>query len=178
MIGRCLNIARSHDLMARPKNALAILFRALTLSMRSQSGVSTESASTAKPPNLEVASTQTEFLVQLLKTLISQYRALVEIEGLKDTSTSITKSAHKVPLVEHLNEYPPYGADLKNLVSYPPELKPIPVKPIFLDVAWNYIDYPGRERNYNDTKVNGSIDDLTKTDKKEIRRGWFGFGRS
>ena len=176
---RCLTLARSHDLVARPKNTLAILFRALTLATRSQAGLSTESASTAKPPNLETTSTQTRFLMQLLEKLVSQYRALVEIEVLKDTITNTAKSAPKNPLVERLNEYPSYGADLTNLVSYPPRLEPIPVKPIFLDVAWNYIDYPGRKRKYDDIKANGTIDNATKTnERKESRRGWFGFGRS
>ena len=71
------------------------------------------------------------------------------------------------------------GADLSNLVIYPPQLRPIPVKPLFLDVAWNYIEYPGRTRKVEAMGVNGVTEkgpDVVE-EKKEARRGWFGFGR-
>lgn len=83
-------------------------------------------------------------------------------------------------MVERLDEYPPHGANLHNLVTYPAQLQPVPVKPIFLDVAWNYIDYPGRGRRKDTAgiKVNGSGNDGVKAEqKKETRKGWFGFGR-
>jgi signal recognition particle subunit SRP68 len=50
------------------------------------------------------------------------------------------------------------------------------VKPLFLDVAWNYIEYPGMQ--------GGRVEGATKTAEeksdgkgKEGRKGWFGFGR-
>jgi len=71
------------------------------------------------------------------------------------------------------------GADLKNLVTYPPKVEPIPVKPLFLDVAWNYIEYPGRERKVAGNGVNGPGDGAARPaeEKKEAKKGWFGFGR-
>ena len=86
------------------------------------------------------------------------------------------------PLVERLDEYPPHGANLLNLVTYPAQLQPVPVKPIFLDVAWNYIDYPGRGRRGDTAGIkvngNGSGNDGEKVEqKKETKKGWFGFGR-
>ena len=71
------------------------------------------------------------------------------------------------------------GADLTNLVTYPPKVEPIPVKPLFLDVAWNYIEYPGRERNVAGNRANGLGDGTAndKEEKKEAKKGWFGFGR-
>jgi signal recognition particle subunit SRP68 len=71
------------------------------------------------------------------------------------------------------------GADLKNLVTYPPKVEPIPVKPLFLDVAWNYIEYPGREREVAGNGVNGPGDGAARPaeEKKEAKKGWFGFGR-
>ena len=82
------------------------------------------------------------------------------------------------PLIENLEEYPANGADLTNLVTYPPKVEPIPVKPLFLDVAWNYIEYPGRERNVAGNGINGLSDGAKKpAEEKETRKGWFGFGR-
>jgi signal recognition particle subunit SRP68 len=87
--------------------------------------------------------------------------------------------SRKPPLIEHLDEYPPYGANLLNLVTYPVQVQPVPVKPIFLDVAWNYIDYPGRTRNGPGVKVDGTGNEGGKVveEKKEVKKGWFGFGR-
>lgn len=49
------------------------------------------------------------------------------------------------PAVEKLDEYPASGfVDLEKIVEWPPRLRVVPVKPLFLDTAWNYIEYPGR----------------------------------
>lgn len=84
-------------------------------------------------------------------------------------------------MVERLHEYPAGGADLANLVTYPPKLKPVPVKPIFLDVAWNYIDYPGQRPTVTSTAaapgLNGAKEDVKMDDSKPTKKGWFGFGR-
>ncbi|KAL8924845.1 MAG: hypothetical protein Q9172_002464, partial [Xanthocarpia lactea] len=80
-------------------------------------------------------------------------------------------------MIERLHEYPPEGVDLTNLVTYPPKLQPIPVKPIFLDVAWNYIDYPGRPKKGTATAKEGKAEEpISKAEpKKEAKKGWFGF---
>jgi len=78
------------------------------------------------------------------------------------------------PIVERLNDYPANGVDLKNLVTYPPQLKPVPVKPLFFDVAWNYIDYPGRT-----PEVANGESEKTRTEagpQEEKKKGWFGWG--
>jgi signal recognition particle subunit SRP68 len=65
------------------------------------------------------------------------------------------------------------GADLENLVDYPPQLQLIPVKPLFFDVAWNYIDYAGK----TPAAVAESDTGSTQTPEPK-KRGWFGFGLS
>lgn len=55
-------------------------------------------------------------------------------------------------------------------------MRPVPVKPLFLDVAWNYIEYPGRKREAPVTVVTNGVDMGAKEEKKE-KKGWFGFGR-
>ena len=80
-----------------------------------------------------------------------------------------------------MDEYPADRVDLKNLVTYPPRLEPIPVKPLFFDIAWNYIEYPGRSAKMRQDQGKIAAVDGVKgkeEEKKEVRRGWFGFGRS
>ena len=75
---------------------------------------------------------------------------------------------------------PPPGVhvDLENLVTYPPKIEPVPVKPLFLDVAWNYIEYPGRKvevsKKAAEKPVVNGVEEKSQLEKK---RGWFGFGR-
>ncbi|KAI7665616.1 hypothetical protein KC318_g7010, partial [Hortaea werneckii] len=73
----------------------------------------------------------------------------------------------------------------KNLVQYPPKIQPVPVKPLFLDVAWNYIDYPGRTAEVpaakaaapgQDTQMANGIEEKPAVEQPK-KRGWFGFGR-
>lgn len=78
-----------------------------------------------------------------------------------------------------MEHYPTGGeVDLSNLVSYPTKLEAVPVKPLFFDVAWNYIEYPGRisqvTAQVSEEKIPGSRGE----EKQEAKKGWFGFGRS
>jgi signal recognition particle subunit SRP68 len=62
----------------------------------------------------------------------------------------------------------------------------VPVKPLFLDVAWNYIEYPGRKAEGKGVVgkvaetvkpvVNG-VQEEAQAKEPEKKRGWFGFGR-
>lgn len=74
--------------------------------------------------------------------------------------------------------------DLQNLVTYPPKLQPIPVKPLFFDAAWNYIEYPGREIDEEVAAEKGAkaaADGVKKETEpqntQQQKKGWFGFGR-
>jgi signal recognition particle subunit SRP68 len=64
-------------------------------------------------------------------------------------------------------------------VPYPPQMQPIPVKPLFLDVAWNYIDYPreGQQETAH-TAPAAPAPAPPQEEENKSRRGWFGFGRS
>ena len=169
---RCLAIARSHTLLSQTKNALALLSRALELS--SQASPSAKSAEDTGPLNLHVTPAQISNLHSLLQSLVSQHRALVELYDIQ--SASAKKNINPVPpLIERLNEYPSGGVDLTKLVTYPPKVEPIPVKPILLDVAFNYIEYPGRSPKADEKGVNGVTEDAKGGEEK--KRGWFGFGR-
>ncbi|KAI9696819.1 MAG: hypothetical protein M1836_005181 [Candelina mexicana] len=175
---KCLSIARSHVIVSKPKNALALIARSLNLSTRSLAQYSPpKPSSQGSPPNLDVSHEQAKTLNELLHSLELQYRAFVD---LSDLSASVkTMSSPRAPLVELLTEYPSRGVELNNLVNYPPKLKPVPVKPLFLDVAWNYIEYPGRVKTLTEDKASTAKEAATEKgeDRKERRKGWFGFGR-
>jgi len=82
------------------------------------------------------------------------------------------------PAVETLNIYPATGAaDLENLVEWPPKLRPVPVKPLFLDTAWNYIEYPGRSGRAVNERAGEKGAEKGGDDGKTAKKGWFGFGR-
>jgi len=134
--------------------------------------------SDSSPPNISVSPTEASFLKDLLEGELQRYRALVELSNLSEIAQKGEESSSRRPLVEKLIDYPAQGVDLNNLVSYPPSLEPIPVKPLFFDAAWNYIEYPGREieqqTKYSEKHQGSETKEQTAEQKK---KGWFGFGR-
>ena len=175
---RCLAIARSYALLSQYKNALALFSRALQYCPKDLASVSDE-MDMQKPLNIDVTKNQTKFLSGLLTLLVTRHQGLVELHNLHEEAVKEAerKSKYALPLVERMDEYPANDIDLTNLVIYPPKLRPIPVKPIFLDLAWNYIDYPGRAKDSSEKAINGAEDAGQPALKKEAKKGWFGFGR-
>ncbi|BDD59424.1 hypothetical protein MPDQ_003009 [Monascus purpureus] len=161
---RCLAIGRSHGILGKSKNALALYSRALELAAASVRS----SADVEGPLKLEVSRQQVQTLENVLQGLVATYQGLVTLEML--SAEEAAKATNQSSFIERLHEFSGDRLDLGSLVPYPPQMKPIPVKPLFLDVAWNYIDYPraGEPR--------GTPEKPTE-EKKGGRRGWFGFGR-
>lgn len=155
---RCLALGRSHGILSKSTEALALYAQALGLV-----GTATPqaTASAEGPPRLEVSRVQVSSLETILRGLVAQYRGLVTLER----ADAESGSSQQRPLVERLHQFRT-NADLSNLVPYPPQMQPVPVKPLFLDVAWNYIDYPR------------SSDNVSAAPEEKKGRGWFGFGRS
>ena len=176
---RCLALARSHALLQQNKEALALLSRASDLSSTASSHSSLARSASSKPPNIDVTTFQAKHLDELLRSLVIHYRALVELHNIHAASIAAASKHTILPvLIERLDEYPAGGVDLTKLVKYPPKVESVPVKPLFLDVAYNYIDYPGRMRKVVSKAVNGTVAlGADKEDRNEGRKGWFGFGR-
>lgn len=175
---KCLTIARSHALLPDPKNALALLARASEKCDAAHSYLSSQmDTSDSSPPNISVSPAEVTFLKNLLEGELQRYRAIVELSNLTSASSK-TEQGNRLPLVERLNEYPTQGVDLQKLVTYPPKLEPIPVKPLFFDAAWNYIEYPGREIQgvANSTNAESGTESREQTAEQK-KKGWFGFGR-
>lgn len=166
--------------MGNTKNALGLYSFGWTQALIAKN-IPSDPSSTNKPPNLGLTEEEADPLKQLLLDLFCQHRGLVDLQNLIAEAEKAEKAQASGTnlVIERLDEYPLNGADLSNLVMYPPRVRPIPVKPIFLDVAWNYIDYPGRTRPAADKGdssssggAGGKVDEI-----KEGRKGWFGFGR-
>ena len=175
---RCLALARSHSLLQETRNALALLSHALDLTANISRRLGFLEQRSNEAPNLDVTSDQVQGLQRRLESLVSQQRALVELRDINAIEVNRARMGIKPPLVERLDEYPLHRVDLTNLVSYPPKIEAIPVKPLFLDVAYNYIEYPGRSRKGGEKAVNGVANAQTgREEQREGRRGWFGFGR-
>ncbi|KAI9671638.1 MAG: hypothetical protein M1831_003166 [Alyxoria varia] len=157
-------------------------------------------------PTLSVSSTQMRALQAHLSDKVTRQRALVTLQDhipplsslAADASNvkaskpehGVIPAANKKPdqdnqqrqpsLVEtNLSTFPARGAadvNLTNLVPYPPRMEPVPVQPIFLDLAWNHLEYPGRAKaqaQRGDESDGGGVG----TEAQARSRGWFGFGR-
>jgi signal recognition particle subunit SRP68 len=177
-IQRCLTIARSHALLPHPKNALALLARATEKCKIAHAYISSQmDTSDSSPPNISISPTEVTFLKDLLDGELQHYRALVELSNLTSSKEKAEQGTRQ-PLVERLNDYPSQGIDLQNLVTYPPKLEPIPVKPLFFDAAWNYIEYPGREVHMVDNRAQSEkVSQSKEQTAEQKKKGWFGFGR-
>jgi signal recognition particle subunit SRP68 len=102
----------------------------------------------------------------------------VHIDNLRKDGKEDAPAVGKTPLIEKLHEYPVGGVDLGNIVEFPPKVALIPVKPIFLDVAWNYIDYPGKAPQAAAEPAKAAASGKEPEQQQPTKRGWFGFGRS
>ncbi|KAI1148555.1 hypothetical protein F4825DRAFT_433651 [Nemania diffusa] len=168
-----LSIARSHSLVDHPLNALALTKHAYDQSLQSTAFFSKHGASSSDSAilSIEIRQTDIQFLHNLLKGELQRCRAIVEIDNIREKAKSAASQV-KIPLVDRLREYPAEGVDLENLVDYPPQIKPVPVKPLFFDVAWNYIDYHGKP-----PATTIEVDTAPTSSPEPKKKGWFGFGR-
>ncbi|KAF2010460.1 hypothetical protein BU24DRAFT_399824 [Aaosphaeria arxii CBS 175.79] len=176
---KCLNLSHSHAFLAAPKQALALSNRALTLASQAVSAPRPAPTS-SKASKLAVSEQQAQTLKENLTKLTSHYRGVVALGLVSGTSDAAAKSKSvSAPVVERLNEYPASGTvDVNNLVSWPPKLKPVPVKPLFYDVAWNFIEYPGRSAAAPEPEPEKmEVDEKKEEPPKAAKKGWFGFGR-
>ncbi|OBR08986.1 Signal recognition particle subunit SRP68 [Colletotrichum higginsianum IMI 349063] len=175
---RSLSIARSHAIIGNIVNALALIKHATG---EAQGAASTLAdgleAKSSLPRNIEVSGKDAKSLESFLQGELQRYRALVHLSNLLRESDSNEDDIKSIPLIERLREYPSGGIDLANLVNIPPKLSAVPVKPIFLDVAWNYIDYPGK--GPQEVEPPSTPQQMTQSESKSQpqKKGWFGFGR-
>ncbi|EXJ69576.1 uncharacterized protein A1O5_07612 [Cladophialophora psammophila CBS 110553] len=192
---KCLAVGRSHAISDHIPNALALYARALELAEKASATLKTAATDhDSAPPKLDLPCERLTQTIAALSKLVTQFRALADLEALTSKAQPVLGNAPQAtvvkpaPLIERLshNEYIP-NLDLTNLVNYPPKLRPVPVKPLFFDLAWNYIKYPGQTGPEDDVRaedvqmggvaeeVNGKVEQ--NEEQKPARKRWFGFGR-
>jgi signal recognition particle subunit SRP68 len=126
---------------------------------------------------LDIAPSSLTSLASHLKSLTLHHRALVELQNHIENSALAAKKhlTSAAPVVERLGEYPAAGhVDLEKLVEWPPRLRAVPVKPLFLDTAWNYIEYPGRGGEKEKAGMVANVEEKADEGGKK-KKGWFGF---
>lgn len=126
---------------------------------------------------MEIAQEDAKSLQALLKGELQRTRALVEIANLRKLGGKVASTAAPRPLIDRLGQYPSQGVDLENIVPYPPKMEPIPVKPLFLDVAWNYVQYPTSRKEQAKSVQSKVAAKTAEPEKQPAKKGWFGFGR-
>ncbi|KAF3937449.1 hypothetical protein ABW19_dt0209142 [Dactylella cylindrospora] len=178
---KCSAIGTSHANIGNRLNALALYHRAsetITAAVSLSSQIQSSSGDPFSIPAEKLAQLSTE-----LKANVQRYHALAEMDRItQQSAVAAQKLAYKKPLIESLGVYPEHGVDFANLIDFPPKVKPVPVKPIFFDIAWNYIEYPGLEKEAAPVTVAPSAADPMevdsgKKDETPQKRGWFGWGR-
>jgi signal recognition particle subunit SRP68 len=169
-------------LQSNSKSALAILIRAESLCSAALPSIYASTGPvTDGPLKLDIYPNTAKSFHDHLQLQIKQHRGLVELHNFNENS-KVAAQKHltsAAPAVERLDEYPQPGVSPRNLVIYPPKLEPVPVKPLFLDVAWNYIAYPGSKPAVGArSAAAGASTPSAEEEKKAPKRGWFPFGRS
>ncbi|KAG6008388.1 hypothetical protein E4U21_004593 [Claviceps maximensis] len=174
---KCLCIARSHAIAGTAVNALALINHANSLLEEAYPDSPPGSGDDQQqyPLSVDVHPDAVSFLRKLVSGELLRYRALVHLHNLRKAERKRAKEGPQPTLLESLDTYPT-RINLRNLVEFPPKPALIPVKPIFLDVAWNYIDYPGRTKQSSDSPEAAETTNATVQEQPK-KKGWFGFGR-
>ncbi|GAB0132532.1 hypothetical protein EsDP_00000965 [Epichloe bromicola] len=173
---KCLSIARSHAIAGSAVNALALIDHARSLVQQASSDLLQQPEDIndqQHPLSVDVHPDAVSFLSNLVNGELQRHRAIVHIHNLREAERKEEKEGPEATLLESLNTYP-RRLNLRNIVQFPPKMALIPVKPIFLDVAWNYIDYPGRTSH---SPLSGATAAAKADQEQPKKKGWFGFGR-
>lgn len=175
---RALAIARSHAIVGNVKNALALIDHCQKLNGRALTSLSDgPSPSSELPLDSTISQSSAQFLNNLLNGELQRHRAIVHIDNLRQKERDDADTSFTMPLADRLHEYPT-DVNVKNIIQFPPKMTPIPIKPIFLDVAWSYIDYPGRAQAETVATPSAAGKPAKEEQpQQQPKRGWFGFGR-
>lgn len=149
-------IARSHTLLPdHQRETLALFYRAYQYAAAAVPGLPID----PEPPRsswrgLDVKSADAAALREELQCHVDRWRGLCEIRRLEELERAAGSKKHTGVLIDRLGEWTdPATIDLKNgLVEWPPKLQPVPVKPVFMDIAWNFIKYPGEKERQEEQR--------------------------
>ncbi|XP_054262090.1 signal recognition particle subunit SRP68 [Macrosteles quadrilineatus] len=151
---RCFYIAEVLAGLRRWREAGAMYQRAESYASKAQSQV----------PEMKVA------LTQLIEEVdgarySSLAHAVLEDDSSDTPSQAVTsKAKKKIPLIDRLDEYredPALATKQPNVVKLPPDMQPVPCKPLFFDLALNLIKYPNLEDKVDNAGKKGNPAGLT-----------------
>lgn len=176
---KCLAIGRSHAMVGNLVNSLALIKHASEQAQAAVSVLENGSSAPTGPSlrNIDVLPEHAQFLSELLNGEVQRYRALVDIDKMRKEGKITATDDPLQPLADKLSRYPTRGVDLQNIVAYPPVLGVVPMKPIFLDLAYNYIEYPDDGKRSGGKSSEKPVDNAPQAEQKTQKKGWFGFGR-
>lgn len=173
---RCLAIARCYSQLSRPIEALGLILRAQNyVSTCTKQAHSRPASIDSGPPGPDIAEALIrqlhKFLLEMSKTL----RGKVALQDILFVNSSAGERIEK-DFIRHLDVFPAKDLNLNKLVDLHPKLEPVPIKPIFLDLAYNYVQYPGQAETASNT-ISTSKTLTEQQEDKESKKSWFGFRR-
>lgn len=136
---RCYFIAQSYLAAKKWTEGLALFERVLKYAREAQAACAQSNC-----PNMD----QNE-LEELINSINGekysiQATAILDSDDIGDRMAALEVSDNK-PLLERLDVYrldPALVSKQPNLVTFPPEFQPVPVKPLFFDLALNHVALP------------------------------------
>ncbi|KAF5285524.1 hypothetical protein FQR65_LT13222 [Abscondita terminalis] len=134
---RCYYLAKSHNALHRWTEALSCFDRSLNYAK--------EATQYKLPTDLsEMLNVVIEEVPSELVYLQSQ-SVLEQQEEESPTVVPSKSQMNKVPLIDRLEEFhenPQYLTKNPNIVTMPPAMEPVPAKPLFYDLALNFVNFP------------------------------------
>ncbi|RPB19445.1 hypothetical protein L211DRAFT_636735 [Terfezia boudieri ATCC MYA-4762] len=163
---RCSAIAPSH-LATNTRNTLALYHRALTHITTSLPRLPSSSSTT----KLDISTTDAQSLKSHLQALVTRYIALIQLQDYIQKTQRDSPAIH-APLIDTLGTYNEKIV-FENLVPVNNGVEPVPVKPVFFDIAWNFVGYPvkGEEKK---VEVQKKKEERAQTKKVGFLGGLFG----
>lgn len=156
-------IAPSH-LAHNTRNTLALYHLALTHVSRSLPYFPASSSLDASNiHSLSITSIHATQLKSFLEALVTRFTALIQLQEYNNANVSGAKD--HPPLIDTLNKYSE-NVNFGRLVPLPPRIEGVPVKPIFFDIAWNFVGYPGQTEEKAGGRANEKANALDGTAKK------------
>lgn len=112
--------------------------------------------------------------VENLQTRVSQLQAVLTSEGLKKSASPAGKPS---AVVDSLRTYPSTmtAAEISNnLVDFNKSLEPLFVKPVFFDIAFNFISYGGSPSSAGSASSSETTSETSGGEKKGFLKGLWG----
>lgn len=167
---RCYYIAQLLTNLKRFKEALAMLER---------SNVYTDDSLKSKVLDEEMLKKLTVLKNDIESCMFEVHADSVLEDEEDDEENKFTASGKaykdKKPLIDRLDEYredPQYLTKNPNLIKIPPAIEPIPFKPLFFDLASNYVEYPAF-----DDKIGAADNKKEGAGITGLVKGFLGWGK-